>query len=395
MDVSALFGLLTSGAGLLAGRAGKGKATDAWQTAAETYGLLYKPATFWKGPRLSGPLAGNRLTVDIKDRNTASAATRFRLGITPLNLGLRMKRKGFWNSLRPRTVVGDRAFDNQVVVDGRNRLAVQEFLTPERRTTVRAFLGGFKGAVVTDDEISLRIRGAVKNSDDMLGAIDAMQRVASVLADEPQGRGPEPKPDPEPEVSDADSIEPADTPADEHDVPADTDAAADTDAPAEPDIPAEPEVPAVPNVPAEPDAPAVPDFEATPPTEMLVSQGGMPGIEEFCAAVFAPGLLSYSATQKFRESYEGKHIVWTGTLESMTPFSFDFDFGSGGGIKAVLTILEGHDAGSRDIQAVIGLPPGLEGLDDRIGQPVAFTGRLLKVDGLAKRVMIADAALRP
>ena len=45
----------------------------------------------------------------------------------------------------------------------------------------------------------------------------------------------------------------------------------------------------------------------------------------------------------------------------MTPFSFDFDFGPGRGIKAVLTILESQAVGARKVQAVIGLPPGIEG----------------------------------
>jgi hypothetical protein len=44
MDFSALFGLVTSGAGLLSRKRGAG---DAWQTAAETYGLLHKPSTEW------------------------------------------------------------------------------------------------------------------------------------------------------------------------------------------------------------------------------------------------------------------------------------------------------------------------------------------------------------
>jgi hypothetical protein len=74
----------------------------------------------------------------------------------PLNLGLKLRKKGFWNSFRPRIVTGDRAFDNQVVAEGRNRLTVQEFLTPVRRTPLQNFLGSFKGAVVTDDEISAR-----------------------------------------------------------------------------------------------------------------------------------------------------------------------------------------------------------------------------------------------
>lgn len=375
MDLSVLMGLVTTGAGVLLGKPRKGGAGDAWQTAAETYGLLHKPSGFWSGPKLSGSLSGNDLTVDMKNRNSASAATRFRLAIPPLGPGIRIRRRGFWNSLKPRIRVGDKAFDDQVVVDAHNEFAAREFLTPERRTAIRSFLNSFKGAVVTDDEISFTRRGYVKKPDEMIGAIDAMMHVASVLSEESHSAavGPtntveavarEPAPEveaapaePEPELAVAAEPAPDDPPADERDNPAE------------------------------------PGIEATAPLDSLPSPAKSPGVEEFCAAVFAPGALSFTANQTFNEYYKGERIVWTGTLESMTPFTFDFDFGSGGGIKAVLTILESAAVGSRNVTAVIALPPGTGGLDDRFGRPVTFTGTLVKVDGLARKVLIADAAL--
>ncbi len=144
-----------------------------------------------------------------------------------------------------------------------------------------------------------------------------------------------------------------------------------------------------------PEAEAEAEAEATLTSDSPTSQANTPDAEEFCATVFAPGALSIAANQKFREAYEGETVVWTGTLESVTPFAFDFDFGSGRGIKAVLTIRESEGVASRKVQAVIGLPSGIEGLDGRIGQPVSFMGRLLKVDGFTKRVVVADAELRP
>ena len=59
----------------------------------------------------------------------------------------------------------------------------------------------------------------------------------------------------------------------------------------------------------------------------------------------------------------------------------------------MLTILHSDTPGSRGVQAVIGLPPGTEGLYERIGQRITFSGRLLKVDGLAKRVVIGEAEI--
>lgn len=382
MDPSVLLGLATSGAGLLFGKPRKRGAKEAWQTAAETYGLLHKPSSLWSGPKLSGSLSGNELTVDMKNRNTASAETRFRLAMPSLNLGLRLRKKGFWNSLRPRAVIGDKPFDNQVVVNGLDEFALRKFLTAERRTAIQSFLSSFKKGAITDDEISFTTRGYVKRTDEMLGAIDAMLRVASALAEDTQptsaGRD---------EGLSADAIALTDAVAAA--VPEPVSAL-------EPEPKSETEAelahagePESEQTDARPEA----DVDAAAPADSITSQESTVGVKQFCATVFAPGALSYSANQIFKESYQGKHIVWTGTLESMTPFTFDFDFGSGRGTKAVLTIVENDAEGSRNVQAVIGLPPDIEGLDDRIGQPVSFTGRLLKVDGLAKRVLIGDAEL--
>jgi hypothetical protein len=70
----------------------------------------------WTSLSFSGLLSGNKLTVEMKHPNSASAETRFRLGIPTLKLGLRARMEGFWNSLGPRTITGDKAFDKQVVV---------------------------------------------------------------------------------------------------------------------------------------------------------------------------------------------------------------------------------------------------------------------------------------
>ena len=351
---------------MLFGKPRKRGARDAWQAAAESFGLLHQVSGFWSGPKLTGIVSGNELTVDMLNRNTASAETRFRLGIPALNLGLKLKKKGFWNSLGPRVLTGDRAFDNQVVINTLNESAVRQFLTPQRRTEIQSFLSGFKSAVITDNEISFKTRGYVKKADEMQGAIDVLMELARVLAEEPDSTPVEDR-----NIGPAAVIAPSDI----------QEAAAPEQQPAdfdelEIDPASEPE-------PLSVDA-AASDIVEAPELE----------VEEFCANVFAPGVLSFAANQKFKESYEGERIAWTGTLESMTPFTFDFDFGSGRGTKAVLTIFEGEAVGSRSVQAVLGLPPGIEGLSDKIGQPVAFTGRLLKVDGLAKRIVIADAELK-
>lgn len=351
MDWSVLLGLVATGAGLFVGTPRKADSRDAWQSVAETYGLEYKPARFWSGPKLAGPVGGNNLQVDVTNWRSASAATRFRLDIPSLGLGLKLRKKGFWNSLGPRVMTGDTAFDSQVVTEGLHSPAVREFLTAERRKALMSFINSFKHAVVTDKEISLKARGCVKKPVELMGAIDALQSVAAVVADE----------------------EPP-TPAGRSDV----DAVRET-----------PEAEAT-AVPVSEDH-GEPDPEAPP--DSLTSTGTGPGVEEFCATVFAPGALSFSANEKFKQTYEGQQITWAGTLQSVSPVTFDFDFGAGRGLKGVLTILEGQGSGSRNVEAVVRLPPDMEGLGDKIGQRLAFTGKLLKVDGFSKRVVVADAEL--
>jgi len=49
--------------------------------------------------------------------------------------------------------------------------------------------------------------------------------------------------------------------------------------------------------------------------------------------------------------------------------------------------------GIRDVKAIIGLPAGTDGLENRLGQRIAFAGTLRKVEGFARKVVLTDAQL--
>jgi hypothetical protein len=320
------------------------------------------------------------VTVDIKKKRSGksnSAWTRFRLGMPPLGLGLKLKRQGFFGEISKifgakDIRIGDAEFDKQVLVLGRSEPLMREYLTPQRRRTIFNFLTSFANAVITDDEISLSSRGYVRNADEIQSTINAMLLVASALAEvrddaeavmaepvlaEPVTAEPLPEPDPV-------TAEPLPAPAN-----AAEEAAATTE------VVTEPPVDAVPIA--------------------VAALAGSPALAEFCNAVFAPGTLSFDSTQSFKKHFEGKRIHWSAKLESVSPFAVDFDFGSNGGVRAVLTIdpNEMQQSGAREIKAVVGLPVGTNGLDSRIGQCVAFSGTLRKVDGFGRKVFVADAEL--
>jgi len=253
---------------------------------------------------------------------------------------------------------------------------MREYLTPQRRRTIFNFLTSFGNAVITDDEISLSSRGYVRNADEIQSTINAMLLVAGALA--------EVRDDAEPVMAEPVLAEPV------------------TAEPlAEPELepaPVPPE-PLAERVIAAESAAATAAAVAEPPVDAVpiavAAPAGSPALAEFCNAVFAPGTLSFDSTQSFKKHYEGKRIHWSARLDSVAPFAVDFDFGSNGGVRAVLTIdpNEIQQSGAREIRAVVGLPVGTDGLDGRIGQHVAFAGTLRKVDGFGRKVFVADAEL--
>jgi hypothetical protein len=326
---------------------------QAWSNVAQRLDLSLRLAAMGTSPLLTGFVSGHDVAVDIQKKHSGKSRspwTRFRLGMQPLGLDLKLKNKGFFDRINmafgtQKIVVGDAAFDDQIVVKGKNETLMREYLTPQRRRSIQHFLGSFPGAVITDDEITVTSRGYARDADEVLRTINAMLYVAQSLS----------------ELRDD-----ADQPT------LDTQALNDVAPAPEPDAQRDALPAALPEAPA-----------------------GSPAMAEFRNAVFAPGTLSFDATQTFRKNFEGKRVVWSGTLESASPFAVDFDFGSKGGVRAVLTIDADEAAASaaRHVKAVVGLPAGTAGLEDRIGQKVAFAGTLRKVDGFGRKVFVADAEL--
>lgn len=329
---------------------------QSWNRVAQELDLSLRHAALGTKPQLSGFVEGHDLTVDIDKKRRGKSNTpwtRFRLGMSPLGLGLKLRSEGFFGGISKAfgaqdIQVGDATFDDKIRVQGSSEAMMREYLTPERRRTIQHFLSSFKGAVITDDEISLSSRGYVRDSDQLLETINAMLQVARSLT--------EMRDDAEPDTG-SEEILNQET------------GNAETDTPA--------------------------DSAAATARTTLSAPPGSPAVAEFCDAVFAPGTLSFDATKTFKEKFDGKRVVWSGTLESASPFTFDINLGSKGGVKAVLSIHTDTSGptGTRAVKAVIGLPAGTEGLGDKIGQRVSFAGTLHKIEGFARKVVLTDAEL--
>ena len=116
-------------------------------------------------------------------------------------------------------------------------------------------------------------------------------------------------------------------------------------------------------------------------------------IASVCEDLFDPNRMSYETNRLFVDRYKDAMVRWKGTVSRASVYSYDFDFGDGGGTKAELDIYEAKQQyGSRTVKAFVQLP--VEAADDlgaRMGEDVQFEGRLLTCEGSARRLYIADA----
>ena len=154
--------------------------------------------------------------------------------------------------------------------------------------------------------------------------------------------------------------------------------------------PVEPVKQTVPNmatpVPSEPE-PHVPPSE--PPANLRLD------VASVCEDLFNSNMMSYATNRLFDDKYKDTTVRWKGTARRASAYSYDFEFGDGGGTKAELDLYEiKQQYGSRTVKAFVQLP--VEAADEigaRIGEDIEFEGRLLTCEGSARRLYIADARM--
>ena len=171
-------------------------------------------------------------------------------------------------------------------------------------------------------------------------------------------------------------------------------------APREPDPQPTPSVPLVPS----PDTASVPEPVVAAPApsvpEPVAQPSEPPGdlrldVASVCEELFDPNRMSYETNRLFDDRYKDAMVRWKGTARRAGEYSYDFNFGDGGGTKAELDVYEvKQQYGSRTVRAFVQLP--VEDADDigaRIGEDVHFEGRLISCEGSARRLYVADARM--
>ena len=118
-------------------------------------------------------------------------------------------------------------------------------------------------------------------------------------------------------------------------------------------------------------------------------------VASVCEALFDPKIMSYEANRLFDDRYKDATVRWKGTTRRANVYSYDFDFGDGGGTKAEFDVYEvKQQYGSRAVKAFVQLPEeAADEIGARIGEDVQFEGRLISCEGSARRLYVADARM--
>ena len=118
-------------------------------------------------------------------------------------------------------------------------------------------------------------------------------------------------------------------------------------------------------------------------------------VASVCEDLFDPKMMSYATNRLFDDKYKDATVRWKGTARRASTYSYDFEFGDGGGTKAELDVYEvKQQYGSRMVKAFVQLP--IEAAADigaRTGEDIEFEGRLMTCEGSARRLYVADARM--
>jgi hypothetical protein len=358
------------------------RVTAAWNAAAAQLGMTFDPGSLTRKKNMHGIVNGNRIEIATITRSAGSkgqhTATRYRVHYpAPLVQGLQLKPQGLFSKaaafLGAQNIeTGDKDFDARVAVKGSIPNRVVGFLTHERRREVLRLFDEFKGVKIDDQLIEWSKSSVPKNATDIVSTVESLSSAASLLSGGDAG---------------TEALEGVVVP-----MAAAATAAALMDAankrrpaveaPALPQSVWSSSIPA-PSEPAVVSAPAA----AAPAADLAAA--------EVAAQLFTRGITSTEAKRRFEERYKGKRVRWSGSLRRAAGYSVDITFKGGPGTKATFALAVAADGAlGGAVQAVVQLAPAAAAeLRSRVGEEIAFEGRLMSCETLVRSFNIADARL--
>jgi hypothetical protein len=370
-----------------------------WQSAARILNLMHVPGSAFSPGTIAGIYGGHRVGVSTFTKGSgknSSKFTKFRITYqNPVGFHFTLKKQGVLHSFGKMLGMqdietGDKSFDDAALVQGVDRQAILRFLIAPRRQAILAALAAFHEVIITDQSIEINIRGMQKDPSTIVAHIRRIAQLADAMAgvhrvsagkeDEPRVRKKLP---PELPAARLRKNRPARPPAR-------TGIHRETPPPLNP--PAPPPVMEKPTHPPDNDArPAEPTEKAPPPSAPSKSIAA----EEFFERVFDSRLGALNSTRMFENEYMGSLVEWEGDLISASEFSVDFVFKNKSGVKATFEIQKQSSArdGGKIIVIVHFPKDQLEALKKSLRRKTRFSGKLLGVDGLMKKVFLAEGRL--
>lgn len=139
-----------------------------------------------------------------------------------------------------------------------------------------------------------------------------------------------------------------------------------------------------------------PVIAETAPQTQPVSDNNLLRKEVLIPALFGSTFAGTKEKELF-EKVKGREVVWSGTVKSEYEFGMDFVFGSQGGVKTTLELMDiqqGTYSMKVKIKAVVCFPKeDLQKLRALNGKEITFSGILLKFEGFAKEVYLTSGKL--
>jgi hypothetical protein len=351
-------------------------AKDAWLWAAQELGLRFEPGGMFAGSTISGIVEGNMVVVDTYSQSTGNSSqtyTRYEIRYArSLHLGMKLTRQSAMSGVAKifgaeDVEVGDRVFDDQVMVKVRDKQQFQQYLTRERRKAITHGLSQWPSLKIEDDALRTSTAGMEKDPAKLVRTVKQLLALAETVSGDRPRAAPRPAPPPVPSAV------------------------------APPPIVLTPSTPAPPPVPGAVAPPPIALTPSTPPPEEVVVAPEPSDLDLdlalVCADLYRKGQGGSDAEQLFVEKYEGEEVRGVGVLRSTQRYSFDVVFGDTPAIRAMVDVYDDDSGGfgSRTVQAAVKFPEDMRDvLTERSGQEVTFAGRLVKFDRLLRKLYVAE-----
>ena len=172
------------------------RTTRGWQEAANRLGLNFTPPSFLSEYQMSGMTEGGQCRVFTHKVSRggdggSTMYTNFEIRFPqPLNLGLNVSHAGMFSGLAKMMgsqdiqVGYDAEFDKEFTVKGHDENKIREFLTSERKQKIVTAHQSMKKINIDDVSVSWTTKGAIGDSDSIVGHVRQLTDLAAALASE-------------------------------------------------------------------------------------------------------------------------------------------------------------------------------------------------------------------